>query len=174
MSKRRHKPLKHIPSRRFEKPWSWIPVVILAVAAVVAARTLHSRRGANESSAPERASTPRSNDALAAAPFLPTVENKTVPPGLTPAGMVWIPGGEFSMGAQDPPDMNDSGRRRPGTPVLYGWHPWEGRSHDRYQSPRIPLRESVHRRLNSKRNARKETGAQFQISLNCPLSVRAR
>ena len=25
-----------------------------------------------------------------------------------PAGMVWIPGGEFSMGAQDPTDMHDA------------------------------------------------------------------
>ena len=40
--------------------------------------------------------------------FLPTVENKPPPPGLRPQGMVWIPGGEFSMGAQDPPDMNDA------------------------------------------------------------------
>ena len=39
--------------------------------------------------------------------FLPTVENKSAPPGPAPAGMMWIPGGEFSMGAQDPPDMDD-------------------------------------------------------------------
>ncbi len=34
--------------------------------------------------------------------FLPTVENKTPPSGVAPAGMVWIPGGEFSMGSEDP------------------------------------------------------------------------
>jgi sulfatase modifying factor 1 len=39
--------------------------------------------------------------------FAPTVENSGRPPGSTPEGMVWIPGGEFSMGAQDPPDIND-------------------------------------------------------------------
>jgi formylglycine-generating enzyme len=38
--------------------------------------------------------------------FAPTVENKTTPTGSAPEGMAWIPGGEFSMGAQDPPMMN--------------------------------------------------------------------
>ena len=39
--------------------------------------------------------------------FFPTLERQT-PAGLTaPEGMVWIPGGEFSMGAQDP-GMNDA------------------------------------------------------------------
>ena len=82
--------------------------MILAVAAVVAARTMHPRRVADESRPPENASSPRANDALASAAFLPTVENRNPPPGPAPAGMVWIPGGEFSMGAQDPPDMNDT------------------------------------------------------------------
>ena len=35
--------------------------------------------------------------------FAPTVENKNAPAGSAPEGMAWIPGGEFSMGAQDPP-----------------------------------------------------------------------
>jgi sulfatase modifying factor 1 len=38
-------------------------------------------------------------------PFVPTVENTSLPPGPPPAGptaMVWIPGGEFSMGVFDP------------------------------------------------------------------------
>jgi len=41
--------------------------------------------------------------------FLPTVPNLDPAPSLTPAGMMWIPGGEFSMGAQDQPDMNQAG-----------------------------------------------------------------
>jgi formylglycine-generating enzyme required for sulfatase activity len=40
--------------------------------------------------------------------FEPTVTNATVAPGPAPDGMVWIPGGEFSMGATDPPDMDDN------------------------------------------------------------------
>jgi formylglycine-generating enzyme len=35
--------------------------------------------------------------------FGPTVPNKQPAPRIAPVGMVWIPGGEFSMGAQDPP-----------------------------------------------------------------------
>jgi formylglycine-generating enzyme len=40
--------------------------------------------------------------------FLPTVQNKRPMPGLAPDRMVWIPGGEFSMGAQMPPDPRDA------------------------------------------------------------------
>ena len=38
----------------------------------------------------------------ASAPFAATIANSTKPPGLAPEGMVWIPGGEFSMGSEDP------------------------------------------------------------------------
>jgi formylglycine-generating enzyme required for sulfatase activity len=38
-----------------------------------------------------------------------TVENTTPPPASGPEGMVWIPGGEFSMGAGEQPGMNDVG-----------------------------------------------------------------
>src|SRR5438552_10687907 len=49
-------------------------------------------------------------------PFAPTVENKTRSPASAPPGMVWIPGGEFSMGSRDvgkcacdgPPEMPDA------------------------------------------------------------------
>ncbi len=37
--------------------------------------------------------------------FAPTIPNKAMPTEKAPSGMVWIPGGEFSMGAQNPPDM---------------------------------------------------------------------
>ena len=45
----------------------------------------------------------------AAVTFGPTVANKRAAPGPAPKGMAWIPGGEFSMGAQDAMDMNAVG-----------------------------------------------------------------
>jgi formylglycine-generating enzyme required for sulfatase activity len=43
--------------------------------------------------------------------FEPTVANTAAAPGPAPAGMVWIPGGEFSMGAADPPGSDDVGMK---------------------------------------------------------------
>ncbi len=45
------------------------------------------------------------------AEFGPTVANAAAAPESTPDGMVWIPGGEFSMGANDPPDMDEVGMK---------------------------------------------------------------
>jgi len=41
--------------------------------------------------------------------FLPTVQNRVSPPAHTPAGMVLIPGGEFSMGCRDPRSLPHGG-----------------------------------------------------------------
>src|SRR5215472_10839645 len=43
--------------------------------------------------------------------FGPTIANSVGAPGSVPKGMVWIPGGEFSMGASDPPDMDEVGMK---------------------------------------------------------------
>ena len=46
--------------------------------------------------------------------FLPTRPNPGTAAFEAPEGMVWIPGGEFSMGAQDPPAMDEVGMQATG------------------------------------------------------------
>ena len=98
MSKRRSNPGKIAAEpRRFGGAWKWlmaIAVMAIAGAAVVALKTMHSK--------------PPAGEAVASNAFLPTLENQDPPPAPPPEGMVWIPGGEFSMGAREPLDMHDT------------------------------------------------------------------
>jgi sulfatase modifying factor 1 len=55
------------------------------------------------------ASTSGSGEVQMRAAFGPTIPNNTSAPSPAPEGMVWIPGGEFSMGAQGAADMNAVG-----------------------------------------------------------------
>jgi formylglycine-generating enzyme len=57
------------------------------------------------------ASEPSATTSASSQGFLPTILNSAKPPTPPPAGMVWIPGGEFSMGANDPPEMNEVGMK---------------------------------------------------------------
>jgi formylglycine-generating enzyme len=43
--------------------------------------------------------------------FAPTLPNKTPAPASAPEGMVWIPGGEFSMGSLDPRGLEHGGHQ---------------------------------------------------------------
>jgi formylglycine-generating enzyme required for sulfatase activity len=76
-------------------------------AAVVVALGVTAMR--SKSSVPSSAAPVSTMPATSA--FAPTVVNTAAPAGAAPAGMVWIPGGEFSMGAADPmgADGNDVG-----------------------------------------------------------------
>jgi len=91
-----------------------LPVLALVALAVVPAVGMLSVTRAG--GARGRASAPRAPEASSApaatAPsgvFLATVANTTVPSQAAPERMVWIPGGTFSMGAQDPPDHDPVG-----------------------------------------------------------------
>src|SRR5262245_7429785 len=66
----------------------WLWGAALAAAAGLALLVV----GATRRTAPALPAPPRSA-------FLPTVENTAAAPGPAPQGMVWIPGGEFSMGS---------------------------------------------------------------------------
>jgi sulfatase modifying factor 1 len=49
-----------------------------------------------------QATAPKSTASVSASPFTASVINKVQAPGPAPESMVWIPGGEFSMGSEDP------------------------------------------------------------------------
>ena len=78
--------------------WVWIAGLIAIVVVAVTGFAYRSR---------SRTASP----VAAVQGFAPTIVNKTSPPSASPDGMVWIPGGEFSMGANDPPDMDDVGMK---------------------------------------------------------------
>jgi formylglycine-generating enzyme len=91
-----------------------LALVLLAVVCIAIWKLSSTRSASAAHAVPPSTSSPvstptESTTAATAVPtsnlFAPTVPNKTIPPGKNPTGMVWIPGGEFSMGAQDPPDM---------------------------------------------------------------------
>ena len=70
-----------------------LAVALLTVFAIRSARTRPSR------SPTTAASTACESCPIGAITFAPTIPNSSSPPSPAPAGMVWIPGGEFSMGS---------------------------------------------------------------------------
>jgi len=112
---------KQIDPKLNRKAWIVGLVVIVAAAACIA---IYKYSGPAETKSPELPATALATDESAgsvvksASPqmktvsFEATIPNKSPnPPIKAPEGMAWIPGGEFSMGAQDPPDMDDVGMK---------------------------------------------------------------
>ena len=85
--------------------WWWLAGVAVLASVGVLVWSARSRPGVEPTTAPAPSPTHVT--------FQPTVANTAPPAGSAPDGMVWIPGGEFSMGAADPlgSDMNDVGMR---------------------------------------------------------------
>lgn len=63
------------------------------------------------SSATVNPETKTSDPGMKEVAFEPTISDTATSPASKPSGMMWIPGGEFSMGAQSPPDMDDVGMK---------------------------------------------------------------
>ena len=102
--------LSTTPRSNTNKMLSWT-VVFLAALAIACVAIWRSSATRNASAAgvlpPSVAAAPAeplASTAPAGPLFAPTVANATAQPGKAQEGMEWIPGGEFSMGAQDPPD----------------------------------------------------------------------
>ena len=110
------------------KPWIVGLVIVVAVLACIAiyrrsvplgAHASGAVASAAETVASEKPEVKNASASEAAPPepvmrkvvFEPTVPNATPHPTKAPPGMAWIPGGEFSMGAQDPPGMDDVGMK---------------------------------------------------------------
>src|SRR6266849_1054808 len=75
------------------------PLTILVVVSVVtiAGWTAYSRHHSASSASPSTGGGP-----TATLTFAPTTANPNNPPNDAPGGSVWISGGEFSMGSEDP------------------------------------------------------------------------
>jgi formylglycine-generating enzyme required for sulfatase activity len=82
-------------SRQNSKSTTWWMTggVVLAIA-MLAALAVN-----NQSSTLRNSVDSPQEQSPAGSPFAPTIPNKSQAPGPTPEGMVWIPGGEFSMGS---------------------------------------------------------------------------
>ena len=81
----------------FGHKWIAVAVIVLAATAgIYFAIVSRQERSLPEATPMAQATAP------ATAQFAPTIANAAAPPGPPPHGMVWIPGGEFSMGAVDP------------------------------------------------------------------------
>ena len=88
---------KQSPARKWLIP---VIVIVLAGGAGIVFNVMRSKPATPETPTPMSAA-PASDE------FAPTIESQERPPGSAPEGMVWIPGGEFSMGARSPMDSND-------------------------------------------------------------------
>ena len=110
MNMRRARPVKMLSTpRRFTIARAWIMIVLIAATLVVGLLAMRPTFLAPRSTPPSVDTTAANVASSSATPgFLLTAENTTRPSGPAPDGMVWIPGGEFSMGAQDPTDMHDA------------------------------------------------------------------
>ncbi|HUN61946.1 MAG TPA: formylglycine-generating enzyme family protein [Candidatus Sulfotelmatobacter sp.] len=115
---RRHKnkslppaPALNAKKKPMRMPSVMLLVALLALGASLISRALSLHARGKPLVAAHAATLPVANPGPPSGAFQPTVENRAPAPGPAPQGMAWIPGGEFSMGANDPPDMDAVGMK---------------------------------------------------------------
>jgi len=112
MNRRRGKPVTvPLPPGRFTIARTWTAIVLFVGALVIGLVAMRPGFLAPRLAPPSAETSAHAAPSSASLGFLPTAENTTRPSGPAPDGMVWIPGGEFSMGANDPPAMDDVGMK---------------------------------------------------------------
>jgi formylglycine-generating enzyme len=93
-------------ARIYRKRSFWAVIVLGSVVAAFAFAVLGSSIFSLARNVEARSGIP---EATGMGTFSPTVPNKIAAPSPAPSGMVWVPGGEFSMGAMDPPAVSEVG-----------------------------------------------------------------
>ena len=84
-------------------------VAIVAIVLVISVAVVFAGfRSASSSVSGTSASSSEAHSSSAASTFGPTISNTRAAPTPASSGMVWIPGGEFSMGALDPPAAGEA------------------------------------------------------------------
>jgi len=110
---KRVQPPPQLAKAERRKPKS-IPVAIILSLMVGGAAYVVSRKHSFDASGSALALTRSPNNNVNASSatrtFQPTIENRRFS-AEAPKGMAWIPGGEFSMGANDPPDQDEVGMK---------------------------------------------------------------
>lgn len=102
------------PPRRATTGWKWTIVAVTGAALAAlffGAPMIWSGATTRPSAVPAVSANTPAEAMAGASVFAATVANRATPAAPGPDGMVWIPGGEFSMGAADPmgADKNDVG-----------------------------------------------------------------
>jgi formylglycine-generating enzyme required for sulfatase activity len=98
---------KTLKSTRIPSKNSKLSITLVAIVVIIGTIAWYIKSRAATISSPESDQSP--HVATSNSSWQKTIPNSGSPSGEPPEGMVWIPGGEFSMGAEDPRRMDHGG-----------------------------------------------------------------